>query len=302
MSAQDSRCPDCGAANPAVRDFCVACGAPLWTPEKSSTSGDVPANAVEIWKKATDEWRNALKGDEPDVLFWGHIASLLTLAVTYAGSTHFPRAHAHLAIALLSLGRDVEAEREANLALEQNPSEFRAQQVRVVLALNREWLREERESSLLPFLHRRGERLGDNLRAGQKGKLKYKGLKSSADPGNVRSESLAIKSSLATELELMVTLFRNLSDAYTDVDEYLNVADFLITVGDGMRDMPLTDWRARLYSIVANTPTDKLDGQGREEEIEAVRQRARLGSLLFELKPEQRVARRRSSSKFAFLQ
>lgn len=302
MTAQDTGCPDCGAANEASHRFCAACGAPLWVPATRGITNEIPANAVETWKKATDEWRNALQGEEPDVLFWGHIASLLTLAVTYAGSTHFPRAHAHLAIALLSLGRDVDAEREANLALEQDPSEFRAQQVKVVLALNRELLREERLSSLLPFLDRKGARLGDRVSAKRNGNGKPKNLKPIKDANQVRPDSLAIKSSLVDEVEKMIALFRNLCDAQTDVDEYLNVADFLIMIADGMKDMPLADWRARLYNVVAHTPTNKLDGQGREQEIESVRQRARLGTLLFELAPEQRVARRRGSSKFAFLQ
>ena len=302
MSAENFRCPDCDAAYEAVRSFCDACGAPLWVPEKSSAAGEPPANALETWKKATDEWRNALTGDEPDVLFWGHIASLLTLAVTYAGSTHFPRAHAHLAIALLSLGKDAEAEREANIALDQDPSEFRAVQVRVVLTLNRELMREERLSSLIPFIHRRGERPGGQSLTRVKRSAKYTKVDPTIDANNFNPERLTPQSSLVAELERIVALFRTLCDAQTDVDEYLNLADFLIMVGDGMRKMPLEDWRARLYSIVANTPIEKLDCRGREQEVEAVLQRARLGSLLFELKPEQRVARRRSSSKLAFLQ
>jgi hypothetical protein len=302
MSAENFRCSDCGTAYEALRSFCDACGAPLWVPEKSCTAGDPPANALETWKKATDEWRNALTGDEPDVLFWGHIASLLTLAVTYAGSTHFPRAHAHLALALLSLGKDAEAEREANIALEQDPGEFRAHQVRVVLALNKELLREERLLGRIPFIQRRGERTGGQALNNFKRTSKYTKIDPTVDANNFNPERLSPQSNLVAELERIVVVFRSLCDGQTDVDEYLNLADFLIMVGDGMRKLPLGDWRARLYSIVANTPTDKLDYGEKDQEVEALKQRARLGSLLFELKPEQRVARRRSSSKFAFLQ
>ena len=302
MSAENVRCPDCGTTYEVVRSFCDACGAPLWVPEKSITTSEPPANALETWKKATDEWRNALTGEEPDVLFWGHIASLLTLAVTYAGNAHFPRAHAHLAIALLSLGKDIDAEREANIALEQDPSEFRALQVKVVLALNKELLREERATGLNPFARRGGERRGERSLPHIKRNARYTKIDPTIDPSNFNPESLPSRSDLAAELERIVAVFRTLCHARTDVDEYLNLADFLIMVADGMRKMPLVDWRARLYSIVANTPTEKLSCEGREQEIEAILQRARIGSLLFELKPEQRVARRRSSSRFAFLQ
>jgi hypothetical protein len=303
MSVENVPCPDCGAANQAIRSFCDSCGAPLWVPEKQNTMGEPPANALETCKKATDEWRNALTGDEPDVLFWGHIASLLTLAVTYAGNTYFPRAHAHLAIALLSLGKDADAEREAKIALEQDPTEFRAQQVRVVLELNKELLREERMSGLIPFVHRRGERPGTQSLPSLKRNARYSKL----DPTTIAAydanpECLSAQSSLEAELERIVILFRTLCDGKTDVDEYLNLADFLIMAADGMRKMPFADWRVRLYSIVANTPTEKLGGEEREQEIEAIRQRARIGTLLFELKPEQRIARRRSSSRFAVLQ
>jgi len=96
---------------------------------------------------------------------------------------------------------------------------------------------------------------------------------------------------LIAELEKMMAIFNDLCGTYTDVDEYLNIADFLIAVGDRMSKMPLADWRARLYEVVANTPTDKLNCQGRQQEVEEIRQRARIGSLLFDLKPERRLSR-----------
>jgi len=294
MSAEIINCSDCGAVNEAGRSFCVACGAPLWIPEKHGTTAELPANALEIWRKAIAEWKNAVKPGKPDVLAWGHITSLLTLAISYAGSTPFPRAHARLAIALLTLGRNVEAKREADIALQQDPNEFRAQQVKVALALNREKIREELLSRVPPFLCRGRARLGD---AGFTNPASMSGpsLKPMTDESNVGVPGPAI-SSLIAELERLVTIFRNLCDSNANVDEYLNVADFLIMVGDGMREMPLADWRARLYRIVANTPTDKLDCQGRELEVAAVRHKARLGTLLFKLKPAQRIARRRVSS------
>lgn len=106
-------------------------------------------------ERSNSEVENRSRGRRAGHSILGHIASLLTLAISYAGSTHFPCADADLAIVLLTLGRDAEAEREANVALEQDPNEFRAQQVRVALALNREMIREEHLSSLPPFLSRR---------------------------------------------------------------------------------------------------------------------------------------------------
>ena len=282
-------CSDCGTANKAVSNFCVTCGVPLWVPEKQMSTSSLPADALEVWEKAMAEWRNAVRIGEPDLLFWGHIASLLTLAISYAGTKHFPRAHAHLAIVLLTLERDAEAEREANIALEQNPNESRAQQVRVALALNNAISRRARFSNSLPFLRRRAVSPCAKSATHQETRVKKTGLTltRAGDVRLVRSET----PNLIAELEKMMAIFNDLCGTYTDVDEYLNIADFLIAVGDRMSKMPLADWRARLYEVVANTPTDKLNCQGRQQEVEEIRQRARIGSLLFDLKPERRLSR-----------
>lgn len=295
MSDEITICSDCGTTNKAARSFCVTCGVPLWVPEKQITTPGLPADALDTWKNAIEEWRNALRAGEPDLLFWGHIASLLTLAISYAGTRHFPRAHAHLAIILLTLERDAEAEREANIALQQNPNESRAQQVRVALALNKAISRGERFSNSFPFLHRRAGSLCARSDTNQETSVK----KASVTPARARDVRLVRSdtSNLIAELEKMLAIFNFLCDTNTNVDEYLNIADFLIVVGDRMRRIPFADWRAKLYDVVANTPTDKLNCPGREQEVEEIRQRARIGSLLFDLKPERRVSRRKTTTK-----
>lgn len=283
-------CLSCDKANDTTSRFCEACGAPLWAPLEQDPIVEVPPQAVEMWKNATDEWKNALKTGEPDILLWGHIESLLSLAISYAGSTPFSRAHAHLAIVLLTLGMDAGAEREANIALEQDPNEFRAQQVRVALALNGELTQEP------PQLCSLASRQPD---AGDAGNAGFTELEESSERGNLRlieADSLEFEGSptptWVIEIQRMLTIFRNFCDTNTDVEEYLNIAEFLILLSNQIQGLPL-DLSAELYSAVAYTPTDKLNCQGREHEVVAVLQKARSELRALKHRPEHYATRRR---------
>jgi hypothetical protein len=234
----------------------------------------MPADAYELWKTATDKWQSALTMREPDVILWGHIASLLMLAVSYAGSAPFPRAHAHLAIALLTLGMDAGAAREADIALAQNPVEFRAQQVRVALALSngRESTEPHRVLDFASFQHQEA--------------------RDDACAAPIDAGESAPAYALVDELERLIVLFKDFCEVNTSVDEYLNVADFLILMGDEIEEMPLADLRAELYRAVAHTPADRLDYRGREHEVADVLKRARRGVLSFEFKREEQPTHR----------
>ena len=274
MDSDTLTCSECGLANSKTRYFCAYCGTPLWSPVNHSTSSDLPADAYELWQTATGKWQSALAMREPDVILWGHIASLLMLAVSYAGSTPFPRAHAHLAIALLTLGMDAGAAREADIALAQNPVEFRAQQVRVALALSggRESTGPQRILNFAAYQH---PEAGDDA---------CDALSDDGEPAPTYD--------LAEELERLITLFRDFCEVNTSVDEYLNVADFLILMGDEIEELSLANLRAELYRAVAHTPADRLDCQGREHEVADVLKRARRGVLSFEFKQEEQLTRR----------
>ena len=290
MDLETIACFSCGTANDTTSRYCDTCGAPLWAPRRQEMPAEIPEQAVELWRNATVEWKKALRADDADVQSWGHIESLLSLALTYAGSTPFPRAHAHLAIVLLTLGMDDGAEREANIALTQDPNEFRAQQVRIALAMNGELLQEEPASESTAFAYAAAEDFGNAISTE---------FTAGAPGSNLRLVEYAeseldgsTPSPLVAEIERMLTLFRNFCDTNTDVDEYLNLADFLILSSDQIKELPI-ELRSELYSAVAYTPTDKLDCQGRGREVVAVRERARRGLFSLEQKPQQHSARRR---------
>jgi hypothetical protein len=276
MESDTITCFDCGLANSTIHYFCAYCGTPLWPPEEPAAPSDLPTDAYELWKTATDKWQSALEMRDPDVILWGHIASLLMLAVSYAGSTPFPRAHAHLAIALLTLGMDAGAAREASIALAQNPNEFRAQQVRVALALSseREAPSEHRVMDFGSFQHQVVGEADDVERA----------TRTLIDADDVAAGESVPAYDLAEELERSIAIFKDFCEINTNVDEYLNVADFLILMGDEIEGMPLEDLRIELYRAVAHTPTNLLDYAGREHEVADVLKRARRGVLSFEFK------------------
>ena len=287
MASDTITCFDCSLANSTSHYFCAYCGAPLWLPEEPTAPSDLPADAYELWKTATDKWQSALRMREPDVILWGHIASLLMLAVSYAGSTPFPRAHAHLAIALLTLGMDAGAAREADIALAQNPIEFRAQQVRVALALsNGKESTQHRLLDFASFQHQAMGNTGDNA-----GDAEH-ATRALIDADDVAAGESAPVYDLVEELERIIAIFKEFCEINTSVDEYLNVADFLILMGDEIEEMPLADLRAELYSAVAHTPTKLHDYQARERDVADVLKRARRGVLSIEFTREERLARR----------
>jgi hypothetical protein len=287
MDLQTIACFSCDTANETTSRYCITCGAPLWAPRRQEVPAEIPEQAVELWRNATVEWKKALRADGADIQSWGHIESLLSLALTYAGSTPFPRAHAHLAIVLLTLGMDDGAEREANLALVQDPNEFRAQQVRIALAMNGELAQEEPGSSSPAFAYSGTEdfALREPEEDVQGTSLRLVGGVESELDGSPHPI-------LVTEIERMLTLFRNFCDTNTDIDEYLNIAEFLILSSDQIKEIPV-DLRSELYSAVAYTPTDKLNCQGRGREVVTVRETARRGLFSLKEKPKQHPARRR---------
>jgi hypothetical protein len=290
MDLQTLDCFSCGTANDTTNRYCDTCGAPLWAPRREEMPAEIPEQAVELWRNATVEWKKALRTNDADIQLWGHIESLLSLAITYAGSTPFPRAHAHLAIVLLTLQMDEGAEREANIALVQDPNEFRAQQVRIALAMNGDLLQEDAPSNSPASVQDDSADFGEAVASEAEERLPGRNLWLVEPAASQYDDSMPTP--LVTEIERMLVLFRNFSDTNTDIDEYLNLADFLILSSDQIKEIPL-ELRSELYSAVAYTPTDKLDCQGRGREVVEVRERARRGLFSLEQKPKQHTARRR---------
>jgi hypothetical protein len=272
MEERLTTCIECGGLNYADRDFCTACGAPVWNPNEPAMASDLPDEAWQLWEQATAEWKDALKEGEPDTTLWGHIASLLSLAVSYAGSAPFPRAHSHLAIALLTLGMDEEADREATIALEQDGDEFRAQQVKVALALSgRTGDRADDSVNDVSRLPRKPD-LGDDPF------LEELGVDdpwdSSSGTDSPRDEP---RPDLVPEIERMLAIFRRIVETQSSVDEYLNVADFMVLLGDTLEQRVLDELRAEMYGAVAQAPLDNVDYAGREHEVAELMRRAQRG-------------------------
>ena len=243
------KCPACGEPNRTPGRFCLSCGAQLWNSQNETI--DPIALVVCSLKNALSEWKEVRKTGESNILFWRQIAPLLKLTTSYEGRLPSPRAHAHLAIALLALGRHAAAEREATLALTQDPDEFRARQVKVALALIKDKRRE--------------------VCAG--------------DHASMRPDE---DSNLDAEVREIISFFEDFCTTNSNAGDYLNFADFLITLGDALEDTPFTNWRAKLYSVVAYTPTREIQDQERAREAAPLLQRARDRLRALALAPRRR--------------
>ena len=270
-----SRCGNCDLPNEDVHSFCVSCGAPLWTPTKPAGSIKPPADAVALWSHAMQEWRYALTLGEPDRLFWEHIASLLSLALDYCRGAPFPRAHCHLAIVHLTLGNNTQALSEATIALQEDPQEFRAQQVRVALALDK-----VRDSNRRSWLASPGmfSRKGSEPAPKAEGKSRGANLE--------RSHGSIERLDLGSEVVRIVDMFNHMCASPLDVGDYLNLADFMICVAEEIKSMRVGDLWVTLVDSVANSLTDKLDCRGKEDEVTQIVQRARLAHRSLDRAPE----------------
>lgn len=222
--------------------------------------------AIEHLDRAMEMLRAAEEDELTDTLILD-VASELTLAIHKANAP-FPRAHASLAMLLNQLGDDQRAGYHANIALQQDPNEFRAQLVRLDVEL-------------------KGVRFV-NLQAGDF--VTLDGTWEEAFAGSVIKSFASItaashagitQAKFRSEIDRLTSIFKNLCKTGIEVDEYLFMADTMIGLGDFARGLPFSSGYLDLYAAVVNTPVDELDLSGREEDVAAVRRKAEGRSLLF---------------------
>ncbi len=216
-------------------------------------------SAMEVLSGAgEDELTDALKLD---------VASELALAIHRANAP-FPRAHALLAMLLNELGDDARAGRHASIALDQDQNEFRAQLVKLDVDL-----KGVRFVSLRP---RHFIALDDTLEGVYFGSI-AKSIRSLVVAGHAGITQTGFRS----EINRLISIFKNQCKAGVEVGEYLYMADVLIDLGDFARELPFSSGYLDLYAAVANTPVDEINLSDREEEVSAVHRKAKGRSLLF---------------------
>jgi tetratricopeptide (TPR) repeat protein len=192
-------------------------------------------------------------------------AAELALAIHRAGAS-FPSAHAMLAVILYELDDVERAEHHAEIALQQDESEFRAQLVKVELALGST---EAVKLGLGNFIHLKGS--FDDMYFGSVGKT----IGSLVAKGRASLTQWNLKG----ELQKLAQSFRHNCKTNEDVDEYLFMAGTLIAIADVIADIPMLGDRPDLYAVVVDTSTDNLDQSGREEEVIRMKHKAE-GRLL----------------------
>ena len=235
-------------------------------PSPTIQSTEPSTEAIEHFNRAIDKWNNTEESKRDDNLR-RDICAELALAIKKA-SAPLPRAHALLAMFLNDLGDDKNAAYHANIALQQNPDEFRAQLVRIDVALKGVKVTKVRGRDLIEFSGG-----FDNMYWGTVGRLFGAGISSLS--------SRSTQASFKNEVVRLAQIFKNVCKTNTDVDEYLMMAQALIALGDFIKDVPMPGGRPNLYLEVLSAPTEQLDKVGQEEKILEVRRMAEGRSLLF---------------------
>lgn len=234
--------------------------------QSSFTNSEPSAEAMEHFNRAMNIWGNTEESKWDDNLR-RDVCSELALAVHKANAP-FPRANAVLAIFFNELGDDNKADYYARTALHQNPNEFRAQVVRLDVSV-----KGVRIAKITPgHIIGQGRKFEDVV-AGTVGNIIGIGI--------AAGHAGITQSNFKNEVIKLVQIFRNVCQTNTDADEFLMMANGLISLGDFIKDMPMPGERPNLYAEVLNAPIDKLDKTNREEEIQEVLRRAEGRTLLF---------------------
>jgi len=245
-----------------------------------SIQNQPPCDAIEIWERAISRWQVAAKSGKIDKQEWVEIASQLTLAVQKAGVAHFPRAHAHLAAVLLELDREADAAREANIALQQDPNEFRAQTVRVDILGRKLKIRDVGLGDFVHFERGSGSDFGSQVATSVIGSILVSAIKT-VFTGIEVGMAVHSQGNFKSEIERLAAIYLNVCQTNTDVDEFMYMSETLISLGDAIREVPIPGGRPNLYASVVHAPVHKLNQRGREAQVREVKQRAEGRMLLF---------------------
>lgn len=271
--AEWMRCPFCGRKNFVDRAECEYCHCSLKIP----LFGQPSREAEEHFQRAIEKW-NGAKNDNADDILKLDVASELALAIKKANAP-FPRAHAYLAMILNDMGNDADAERHANIALLQNPNEFRAQLIKIDTALKGVKIVKLRPGD---FVHvedyGRGD-MAEKVVGTALVSLVGTATKSLASVLAAGSAS-ATQNNFRREAEKLIAIFRNVCVSNTDAKEYLMMGETLVALGDMIKETPqLRDVRRMLYTEVISVSIENLESQGHEKGIANTRTKAE-GRLL----------------------
>lgn len=202
------------------------------------------------------------------------VASELALAIQTAGSP-FARAHANLAMILNDLGKDRTAEWHANRALQINANEFRAQLVKIDLALTGVRVVKLRATD---FVHGEGSNkanLGDAVTDMVFGSV-FGTIGKTTGSLFAAASASSSQNKFKDETKRLITIFKNLCVSLSDQDEYLYMTDVLIGLGDLIfNEDSLKDTRNNLYQVAATVSAPNLNQTGREQEIQDLKRRAK---------------------------
>ncbi len=227
---------------------------------------DISQEAIRCYEKAMDSWGDSTIGQLDDDKK-RNIAALLALAIKKAGCP-FPLAESKLSLFMYSLGDAKEAVRYADLALQHDADSLTGQFVRVATSLDS--LRVKKLGAG-DFLADGGSLTGSVIASGIKSFFSIMGA------GAAASTQVNCKG----EILKLVEIYRRVCKTTTDVDEYIQMSQFLIAIGDGIKDIPFVGGRPNLFIEVVNAPITQLETNGREQDIEDVRLTAEGKSELF---------------------
>lgn len=213
--------------------------------------------AISILEDAEGELTNTQRRD---------VISLLSLAVKYADNV-FPRANSLLAMIHYENQDTKAAKKFAQLALEQDEDEFRAQFVQVQLAIDDVQVLTGSASSLLPQGIGAKHILGSLFRAG----------KAAVTAGQVTATQVKFKNEVAK----LVDIFnRTCTYEGFPVTEFIYYSEQLMSLMDFVLEnqIPMPGGKPNVYAMItqASTTQFEYDEEYKNEQLSAVNQIQRL--------------------------
>lgn len=227
---------------------------------------NISQEAERLYEKAMDLWGDTVIGQLEDDKK-RNIAALLALAIKKAGNP-FPLAEAKLGLFLYFLGDKKDAIQHANLALQYDSDSFLGQFVRVLFTLENIRVR---KLGLGDFFGGGGSLEGSVIVSG------IKTFFSLAEAGGAAGTQKQCKE----EILRLIEIYRRVCLVTTDVDEYLQMSQLLIVLGDIIKDIPIFGGRPNLFIEVVNSPIIQLEMGESEQEVEDMRLTAEGKSELF---------------------
>jgi len=223
--------------------------------------------ALDVFERAKNKLFKAGEGGDVDNSVIQDVMSLVALAINKANAP-FPRAHSVLSILLEQVGNEKEALKHANIALQQDPNEFRAQFVKIDVSMKGVRIRKLGVGDFI-----------DNDRdiaSAIVGSV-FKGLFSLGSAAHAATTQMNFK----TEILALVEIFNNLCQTSIDANEYIYMSDMLISLGDVLKDAPMPGGKPNLYQEIVNIPLDRIVIGDMKDEVMDIRDKAEGRSLLF---------------------